>query len=226
MLPLFGFQSAGHFVLTTRISHVILREMPYVGDIAHVLHRPADRFGGTNDQIGGQESSEVADMSIGVDRRPARIETKATRLDKLERLELTRHRIVEAKRSFGHSMSLPTQFGVKPDRMDQWQLQKAINWGKFMNESVSLDAKKRLARIAGQVAGIQKMVDEERYCVDILTQVSALRAALDQFGLLMLTTHLENCVYGHDQSGDENCQHMTSEERLAEIKVTLNRFLK
>ena len=95
-----------------------------------------------------------------------------------------------------------------------------------MNENVSQDAKKRLARIAGQVAGIQKMVDEERYCVDILTQVSALRAALDQFGLLMLTTHLENCVYGHDQTGDANCQHMTSEERLAEIKVTLNRFLK
>ena len=67
-----------------------------------------------------------------------------------------------------------------------------------MKESVHADAKKRLARIAGQVNGLQKMVDEERYCVDILTQVAALRAALDQFGVLMLSTHLENCVYGHD----------------------------
>jgi len=95
-----------------------------------------------------------------------------------------------------------------------------------MTSKVSDDARKRLARIAGQVSGIQKMVDEERYCVDILTQVAALRAALDQFGVLMLSTHLENCVYGHDANGDENCKQMSPDERLAEIKVTLNRFLK
>jgi DNA-binding FrmR family transcriptional regulator len=95
-----------------------------------------------------------------------------------------------------------------------------------MNDGVSQDARKRLARIAGQVAGIQKMVDDGRYCVDILTQVSALRAALDQFGVLMLSTHLENCVYGNDISQNDNCSNMSSDERLAEIKVTLNRFLK
>lgn len=91
-----------------------------------------------------------------------------------------------------------------------------------VNDGVSEDARKRLARIAGQVAGLQKMLDEERYCVDILTQVAALRAALDQFGVLMLSTHLENCVYG-EGTADPN---MTQEERLAEIRVTLNRFLK
>lgn len=95
-----------------------------------------------------------------------------------------------------------------------------------MDTPLQKDAKKRLARISGQVNGIQKMVDEGRYCVDILTQVSALRAALDQFGLLMLTTHLENCVYGADQSDGSGFGPMSSEERLAEIKVTLNRFLK
>ncbi|MDX2066393.1 MAG: metal-sensitive transcriptional regulator [Fimbriimonadaceae bacterium] len=84
------------------------------------------------------------------------------------------------------------------------------------------DARRRLARIAGQVQGIQKMLDEERYCVDILTQVAALRAALDQFGLLMLSTHIEDCVYGE---ADAHGFH-TKDERLAEIKVTLNRFLK
>ncbi|CAN5381249.1 metal-sensitive transcriptional regulator [soil metagenome] len=93
-----------------------------------------------------------------------------------------------------------------------------------MTETVSKDAKKRMARIAGQVSGIQRMIDEERYCVDVLTQISALRAALDQFGVLMLTSHLESCVYGHDEKGD--CPNSTPEERLAEIKVTLNRFLK
>jgi len=94
-----------------------------------------------------------------------------------------------------------------------------------MNATVSQDAKRRLSRIAGQVNGLQKMVDEERYCVDILTQVAALRAALDQFGVLMLSTHLESCVYGHG-SEHSDCEAMTPEERLAEIKVTLNRFLK
>ena len=69
------------------------------------------------------------------------------------------------------------------------------------------------------------MVDEERYCVDILTQVSALRAALDQFGVLMLSSHLEGCVYGESTS-DPGHSYTTPEERLAEIKVTLNRFLK
>jgi len=94
-----------------------------------------------------------------------------------------------------------------------------------MTERIKTDASKRLARMTGQMHGLQKMVEEERYCVDILTQVSALRAALDQFGLLMLSTHLESCVYGHGEDSD-HCKPMTHEERLDEIKVTLNRFLK
>ncbi len=93
-----------------------------------------------------------------------------------------------------------------------------------MKEKVYADAKRRLSRISGQIAGIQKMIDEERYCVDILTQVSALRAALDQFGLLMLSQHLESCVYG--AGDDDHCKPMSPEERLEEIRITLNRFLK
>ena len=92
-----------------------------------------------------------------------------------------------------------------------------------MKDSIHKDAKRRLARIAGQVNGLQKMVEEGRYCVDVLTQVAALRAALDQFGLLMLSTHLEDCVYGIVGGV---CPDLTPTERLAEIKVTLNRFLK
>lgn len=96
-----------------------------------------------------------------------------------------------------------------------------------MKQSIQTDAKRRLARIAGQVSGIQKMVDEERYCVDILTQVSALRAALDQFGLIMLSTHLEDCVYGSQSHEEgETCAFSTPEERIEELRLTLNRFLK
>ena len=56
--------------------------------------------------------------------------------------------------------------------------------------------RKRLKRIAGQVGGLERMVDEERYCIDILTQVSAIQAALDQVALALLDDHTRNCVVG------------------------------
>ena len=57
---------------------------------------------------------------------------------------------------------------------------------------------KRLARIEGQVRGIAKMVDEDRYCIDILTQISAIQAALDTVGLRLLEQHAAHCVIGPD----------------------------
>ena len=53
---------------------------------------------------------------------------------------------------------------------------------------------KRLARIEGQVRGIARMIDEDRYCVDVLTQVSAVRSALDALALGLLEHHLHGCV--------------------------------
>ena len=94
-----------------------------------------------------------------------------------------------------------------------------------MQEKTKQEALNRIARMNGQVNGIKKMVEDERYCVDILTQVSALRAALDQLGVILLSTHLENCVYGHDEKGDHP-ENFTAEERREEIRLTLNRFLK
>jgi DNA-binding FrmR family transcriptional regulator len=55
-------------------------------------------------------------------------------------------------------------------------------------------AVKRIRRIAGQVAGIERMMDEDRYCVDVLLQVAAVRAALDGVGKLILRSHVETCV--------------------------------
>ncbi len=60
---------------------------------------------------------------------------------------------------------------------------------------------KRLARIEGQVRGIARMVDEDRYCVDILTQVSAVRSALDALALGLLEHHLHGCVQDAVVSG-------------------------
>jgi DNA-binding FrmR family transcriptional regulator len=53
---------------------------------------------------------------------------------------------------------------------------------------------KRLARIEGQVGGLKRMVDDERYCIDILTQISAVQAALDKVALGLLDGHAHHCV--------------------------------
>ena len=54
----------------------------------------------------------------------------------------------------------------------------------------------RLSRIEGQVRGVRKMVDEDRYCIDVLTQISAIQAALDKVALGLLDDHAHSCVIG------------------------------
>ena len=59
----------------------------------------------------------------------------------------------------------------------------------------------RLRRIEGQVRGVQGMVEDERYCIDVLTQISAIQAALDKVALGLLDEHARHCVAGAE--GDE-----------------------
>jgi CsoR family transcriptional regulator, copper-sensing transcriptional repressor len=61
---------------------------------------------------------------------------------------------------------------------------------------------RRLKRIEGQIRGVEKMVEEDRYCIDVLTQVSAVKAALDAVALLLLQDHTEHCVVEAIQAGD------------------------
>jgi DNA-binding FrmR family transcriptional regulator len=61
--------------------------------------------------------------------------------------------------------------------------------------------RKRLRRIEGQVRGIEKMVDEDRYCIDVLTQISAVQAALDKVALGLLDDHAHHCVVGGHGEG-------------------------
>ncbi|MBQ8088801.1 MAG: metal-sensing transcriptional repressor [Clostridia bacterium] len=68
----------------------------------------------------------------------------------------------------------------------------------------------RLNRIGGQVAGIRKMIEEDRYCVDVLMQVSAVQAALNAFNKELLSSHIHSCVVddiraGKDEAVDELC---------------------
>lgn len=96
-----------------------------------------------------------------------------------------------------------------------------------MNAPSRAALKARLNRIAGQVAGLQKMVEDDRYCVDILTQIAAVRSALDAVGLELLTNHIEGCVVGHGTGTEhERAKQMTPDELLAEVRTSLGRFLK
>ena len=76
---------------------------------------------------------------------------------------------------------------------------------------------KRLKRVGGQVAGIQRMVDADRYCVDTLLQIAAARAALKQVGRILLESHINTCIVGAITSKD-------AEDQQAKIAELLNVF--
>jgi DNA-binding FrmR family transcriptional regulator len=73
---------------------------------------------------------------------------------------------------------------------------------------------KRLRRIEGQVRGVQGMVEDDRYCIDIVTQVSAIQAALDKVALELLEDHAQHCVIG----GEEDKQEERTEELMGVVR--------
>jgi CsoR family transcriptional regulator, copper-sensing transcriptional repressor len=77
----------------------------------------------------------------------------------------------------------------------------------------------RLRRIEGQIRGVQKMVDEDRYCIDVLTQVSAAKAALDAVALALLQDHTEHCVAEAIRSGDGSA-------KIRELNDAVERLVK
>jgi DNA-binding FrmR family transcriptional regulator len=64
----------------------------------------------------------------------------------------------------------------------------------MMNDALKRKTTARLRKVAGQVAGIERMVDDNRYCLDILLQIAAAQAALRQVGNIVLRSHVETCV--------------------------------
>ncbi|MFR3072553.1 MAG: metal-sensitive transcriptional regulator [Paeniclostridium sp.] len=81
---------------------------------------------------------------------------------------------------------------------------------------------KRLNRIEGQVKGIQKMVEDERYCVDILVQISAIRSAINKVGNIILENHIKGCVANSIKEGNFE----KSDELISELMQTINKFTK
>jgi DNA-binding FrmR family transcriptional regulator len=78
----------------------------------------------------------------------------------------------------------------------------------------------RLHRIEGQVRGIERMVDHDRYCIDILTQVAAVKTALDSLSLQLLEDHVSHCVADALASGDR----ATADEKSLELLAAVQRF--
>lgn len=78
----------------------------------------------------------------------------------------------------------------------------------------------RLARIEGQVRGVSKMVDEERYCTDVLSQIAAIRAALDKVALGVLDDHARHCLLGGG-GGPED-----PDEQVEELMSAVGRLMR
>ncbi len=76
----------------------------------------------------------------------------------------------------------------------------------------------RLARIKGQVGGVERMVQEDRYCIDVLTQIAAVQAALDKVALGLLDGHARSCVLGAEPAQQD--------ERTAELMASVGRLMR
>ena len=77
---------------------------------------------------------------------------------------------------------------------------------------------KRLRRVEGQVRGIERMVEDDRYCIDVLTQIAAIQAALDKVALGLLDDHVEHCVMSAEQP--------LRDERTHELMAAVGRMMR
>jgi DNA-binding FrmR family transcriptional regulator len=81
---------------------------------------------------------------------------------------------------------------------------------------------KRLHRIEGQVLGIERMIEQDRYCIDVLTQIAAANTALERLALKILDEHVKHCVAGALESGDKEI----AAEKSLELLAAVQRFTK
>jgi CsoR family transcriptional regulator, copper-sensing transcriptional repressor len=79
---------------------------------------------------------------------------------------------------------------------------------------------RRLHRIEGQVRGIERMIEEDRYCIDVLTQIAAVNTALESFAFKVLDDHVNHCVAGALASGDP----VEAETKSKELLDAVHRF--
>ncbi|GAA3775969.1 metal-sensitive transcriptional regulator [Microbacterium kribbense] len=85
---------------------------------------------------------------------------------------------------------------------------------------------KRLGRIEGQVRGVSRMVDDEKYCIDILTQISAINAALHKVSLGLLEDHVEHCVVDAAAHSAATGDRSIVAEKVDEVTTAIGRLLR
>lgn len=86
---------------------------------------------------------------------------------------------------------------------------------------------RRLARVEGQIRGLRRMVDQNEYCADILTQLAATRSALEQVGAELAASHVRTCIVGHGcDTEHDKAKPMSQEELIDELRVTLSRLVR
>ena len=90
----------------------------------------------------------------------------------------------------------------------------------MLNEETKLKARGRLRRIEGQVQGLQRMIEGDAYCVDILLQISAVQGALEQVQKLLLGRHVESCVADALRTGSKS----ERQQKLDELLDVFSRF--
>lgn len=96
-----------------------------------------------------------------------------------------------------------------------------------MDEPTKATIDRRLARVEGQIGGLRRMLREGSYCVDILTQLAAVRSALDQVGAELAAAHVQSCIVGHGTGSEhEHSRPMSQEELVDELRVTLSRLMR
>ena len=86
-----------------------------------------------------------------------------------------------------------------------------------MRDDIKTAAQKRLTRIQGQVRGLSRMVEEDRYCIDIVTQIAAVRAALRRLEEEILRDHVAHCVEHAIHAGSKQDQRQMIEELMAVV---------
>lgn len=89
----------------------------------------------------------------------------------------------------------------------------------MVNDETKKELRPRIRRILGQIEGVEKMIDEERYCIDIINQVNAARRALEQVALIIMKRHMESCL-------SEAIKSKKGQEKIDEMVDSIDAFIR
>lgn len=89
----------------------------------------------------------------------------------------------------------------------------------MINQTTKQQALKRLRKIEGQIKGLMKMINDEKYCIDLITQVNAIRRALEKVALIIMKRHIESCVV-------EAVKEKKGTQKIDELINSIDKFIR